>query len=162
MCCITAITADFTLECIYLNLVVWFQACFFNNISAWSTNSFRVLRQSEFTFNFSKWSSFMTLTYEPATWMFAFTLFFCCYFFFYASAAAIAIAWGIIFSSCPSVPFLWTRYLRNAWRKFHYIWHKRPLELKDELIRIWGSKVTVTSKNTFLAMTQEFLNVQLS
>ncbi len=54
-------------------------------------------------------------------------------FHFYAFVSVIALARGIMFSRCPSVPFLWMRYLRNALRKFLPIWHKRPLGLEDEL-----------------------------
>jgi len=44
-------------------------------------------------------------------------------------------------------------------RAFFQIWHKHPLGLNDELIRIWWSwvKVTVTSQNMFLAIIQEFM-----
>lgn len=54
-------------------------------------------------------------------------------------------------SVCLSVPFLWTRCIRNTWGEFHYIWHGHPLGLKDELSRIYWSnvKVIVTSPNTF-------------
>ena len=41
-----------------------------------------------------------------------------------------------------------------------YIWHKRPLGLKGELTRIWWWKVevAVTSENTFLPITEEFIH----
>lgn len=38
----------------------------------------------------------------------------------------------------------WMRYLRNTWREFHYMWNKHPRGLKDELMRIWWSKVRIT------------------
>ena len=58
--------------------------------------------------------------------------------------------WG-----CLSVPFLWTRYLRNPLRGFLQIWHKHPLGL----IRNWWSevKITVSAQNTFLTITQPFI-----
>ncbi len=80
---------------------------------------------------------------------------------FYASAPVIVVARGIMILGClpirPFVPFSWTRYLRNTLRDFLLIWYKLPFGLKDELIRIWWSKVTLTSQNTFLAITQEFI-----
>ncbi len=79
-------------------------------------------------------------------------------FIFDASVPVIAVTGGIMLSGYPSVllsvPFLWMRYLSNAGtREFLQIWDKRPLGLKDGLIRIWWSKVTVTSQNTILAIT---------
>ena len=47
---------------------------------------------------------------------------------------------------CLLVPFLWPRYLKNTLRKCLQIWHKCPLGLKNELIRIWWSKVTGHSR----------------
>lgn len=49
-------------------------------------------------------------------------------------------------SSCllavyPSVSFSCMQCPMKALREFLQIWHKHPLELKDELIRIWWSKV---------------------
>lgn len=71
---------------------------------------------------------------------------------FYASAQAIAIAPDyVLFSGCPSVPFSWTRHLRNTLRDFLQIQHKRTLGLKDELnlnyenIAIWKHAGTLTS-----------------
>lgn len=60
----------------------------------------------------------------------------------------------------PSMPFSWTRYLRNCLKKFLQIWHKCPIGLKDGPITLWWSnvKVTVTWNNTFLAKTQEFMH----
>ena len=50
---------------------------------------------------------------------------------------------------CPTL-------MREIYQELYYIWHKRPLGLKDELIRIrWSKgKVTVTSKNMFPAINQ--------
>lgn len=36
-----------------------------------------------------------------------------------------------------------------------YIWHKRPLGLRDELIRFRWSKITLTAQNLFLKVTQK-------
>lgn len=52
---------------------------------------------------------------------------------FHASALATAVARGIVFSGCLSIPFLWMHYLRSPWREFLIIWQKHPLGLKDEL-----------------------------
>ena len=37
----------------------------------------------------------------------------------------------------PSIPFLWTWYLKNALRELPQIWYKYSLGLEDELIRLW-------------------------
>ena len=43
-----------------------------------------------------------------------------------------------------------TWYISNTRLEFHYMMHKNSLGLKDDLIRIWWLKVTVTSQNPFL------------
>ncbi len=56
------------------------------------------------------------------------------------------------------IPLRWCK----PWpQEFLQIWHQHPLGLNDELIRIWWSKVTVTSQNTFMAITQEFIRYLL-
>lgn len=55
---------------------------------------------------------------------------------------AITCSKSKMFSGFPSIPFLWTQYLSNAWREFLQIWHTHPLGLEDELIWIWWSKIS--------------------
>ena len=46
--------------------------------------------------------------------------------------------------------------MKVIYQELYYLWHKRPLGLKNEVIRIrWSKgKVTVTSQNMFLAINQ--------
>lgn len=46
---------------------------------------------------------------------------------------------------------IWTRYLRSTLREFLQFWQKRPLGLKDELIRIWWTKVKCKLQLDWLA-----------
>lgn len=48
----------------------------------------------------------------------------------------ISVGRVIVFSTCPSVPFFETPYLRNTLMEFLQIWHKGPLGLKDESISL--------------------------
>ena len=48
----------------------------------------------------------------------------------------------ILVLGCPSIPFLWTRYLRNALTEFPKIWCKYSLVVQGELIQFWRVKVT--------------------
>lgn len=54
---------------------------------------------------------------------------------FYFCASKPAIARDIMFWDSPSVPFLWTRKLKNTLRE---CLQKHPLGLKNELIRFWS------------------------
>ena len=60
-------------------------------------------------------------------------------------------------TSHPST-FLWMGYIWKAWREFHKLRHKRSLEQRDTLIRLWWSEVkaqvTMTSRNKFLAKSK--------
>lgn len=62
------------------------------------------------------------------------------------SASTAGLAGGVMFSGCPSVPFLCS--VTSQMKEFLQIWQK-PLWLNYEQIRIWWSKVTATSRNTF-------------
>lgn len=55
-------------------------------------------------------------------------------------------------SVCLSRPFAGTRYVKDACRKFLYIWNKLSLELKEEFIRFGRSKATAASQNPFLSI----------
>lgn len=86
-------------------------------------------------------------------------------FFFYVSVQATSVAEGIMsfffsvwLSVHLSVSFSWTRYLWNSLREFLRIFHKCQLDVEDELITFKWSKVTVTSRNIFLAKNQEFIH----
>ncbi len=77
-----------------------------------------------------------------------------------------------MFPAYPFVrPILVNSTSQDAWKKFHYIRRKRPRGLKDELIRIWWSKVKghcdlikrvlgCNSKINSLIMTKFHTNVQ--
>lgn len=60
-----------------------------------------------------------------------------------------------MFSNCPSIntsvhtlvrPISVNELYKNVLRQFLEIWHKCLLGLKDRLIEMWRSKVTVTSQ----------------
>lgn len=38
---------------------------------------------------------------------------------------------GVVFSDCPSIPFLSTRHHWNSWTEILYVWHQLPLGLMD-------------------------------
>ncbi len=58
-----------------------------------------------------------------------------------------------------SVPFSWTRYLRNTLREFLQIWHKRPHGLKEELVWIWWSEVKVQGHCDIIMSWPLFINL---
>lgn len=60
--------------------------------------------------------------------------------------------------TCPSFPFSWTQYLRNALRALLSNWHKRLFGLKNEQIQFWWLKIKDQghcdfTSVTFLSMT---------
>lgn len=67
---------------------------------------------------------------------------------FYATVAAKSVARSIMFSD-PG-PILVDMISQEGLEGIFQIWHKRPLGLKEELIRIWWSnvKVSVYSEDT--------------
>lgn len=57
-----------------------------------------------------------------------------------ATSQNIFLSTSIMYLCCPTVPFLWTSYLRTTFWEFLQIWEKCPLQLKDALLRIWWQK----------------------
>lgn len=49
--------------------------------------------------------------------------------------------WLCLCPFCLLIPFLWMQYL---YREFLHIWHKSPLDLNDNLIGFWLSKVNIS------------------
>lgn len=76
---------------------------------------------------------------------------------FVLSMPATVVARGIMFSSCPSVPFLWC--LSKALRGFLQIWYRYSLGLNVNWLdsggqRSKGQKVAATSRIDMLIITQ--------
>lgn len=79
---------------------------------------------------------------------------------FYASLPAYIVIHVFGLSVCPSVPFSWTWYLRKAWRELLGSLSTNVCFESRMRITIWWSnvKVSVTSHNTFLSITKEFIH----